>query len=53
MEAIPIDPAVHRTLTAQADAQMLKPWALAFKYIRDGVEATATRTTEPGDGPSA
>ncbi|MEU8816192.1 hypothetical protein [Actinoplanes sp. NPDC048796] len=51
MEAVPIAPAVHRALTAQAEAEMLKPWALAAKYIRDGVEATAAHAETPGVDP--
>ncbi|KUL31441.1 hypothetical protein [Actinoplanes awajinensis] len=53
MEAIPIAPAVHRILTAQADAEMLRPWSLAARYIRDGVEATAARAATADAGPSA
>lgn len=53
MEAIPIAPAVHRILTVQADAEMVKPWALAARYIRDGVEATAARTATTDADPSA
>lgn len=39
MEAVPLAPPLHRALTEQADAQMLKPWALAARYIQDGVDA--------------
>jgi uncharacterized protein YqcC (DUF446 family) len=53
MEAIPIAPAVHRILTAQADAETVKPWALASRYIRDGVEATAARAATTDADPSA